>query len=212
MKSHVAKILKAPVKVRRMMSVSLDGEQMELVEKLSLFFSRETSRAFSKNQVIEEAVRAFTDESATYISEQYDMDIRSVTLTEMREYKRVTNVGIAAFDTVLLSAKDNAGAKTRLFSERAWYPVHLDREKLEKIRYVAFYTGAPTSAVTHYAPITMYEPVTGQKNRFKLCFEELEELPHPIELGNYSAAGLRRPRYTTLSLLLEAKTIEDLFG
>lgn len=211
MKSHVAKILRRPVRERRMMSVALDGEQMELVEKLSLFFSRETSRAFSKNQVVEEAVRAFTDESAEYISERYDLDIRSATLTEMREYKRNTSVGIASFDTVVFPAKDNDSARLRLFEECAWYPVQLDRDKLEKIRYVAFYIGAPTSGITHYAHISAREPIPGEPRKYKLIFEPPEELPHTVELGGLSAAGMRRPRYTTLALLLEAVTMDELF-
>lgn len=139
-----------------------------------------------------------------------DMNIRSETLTEMREYKRATSVGIAAFDTVLLPAKDNEAAKSRLFVEHAWYPVQMKREKLEKIRYVAFYVGAPTSAVAYYASITAYEPLSGEPNKFKLSFEEPEALLPPVGLGNYSA-GLRRPRYTTLALLLEAKTVDELF-
>lgn len=211
MRSHVARILKKPVRTRRMMSVALDNEQMELVEKLSLFFSRETSRAFSKNQFVEEAVRAFADESAEYIAEQYDIDIRSITLTEMREYKRSTNVGVAAFDTVVFPAKDNDSAKLRLFSEQAWYPVRLDREKLEKIRYVAFYIGAPTSGITHYACISSREPIPGEPGKYKLNFDAPEALPRPVELGGLSAAGMRQPRYTTLALLLEALTMEELF-
>lgn len=210
MKSHVAKILKRPIRSRRMMSVALDGEQMELVEKLSLFFSRETSRPFSKNQVVEEAVRAFTDESAEYIAEQYSMDIRSVTLTEMRDYKRSTSVNIAAFDAVVFPARDNPAAREKIFTERAWYPVSLDKEKLEKIRYAAFYIGAPTSGVTHYAHITAYEPLDGGAG-FKLFFDEPEELPEKIESGDPHSSAPRRPRYTTLALLLEARTIDELF-
>lgn len=211
MKSHVARILKGPVRVRRMMSLSLDSEQMELVEKLALFFSRETTRAFSKNQVIEEAVRAFTDESAEYIAEQYELDIRSATLTEMRQYKCSTNIGIASFDTVVLPMRNDEAARQRLFDEQACYPVQLDKEKLEKIRYIAFYIGAPTSGITHYANITAHEPILGEKRKYLLRFDSPEELPQMVELGGLQAAGLRRPRYTTLALLLEARTMDELF-
>lgn len=211
MKSHVAGILKKPVRARRTMRVALDGEQMDLVEKLSLFFSRETSRTFSKNQVIEEAVRAFADESAEYISEQYDLDIRSITLTEMREYKRSTNVGIAAFDTVVFPVRDNDQVKLKLFTEHAWYPVQLDRKKLDKIRYAAFYIGAPTQGITHYAVISSCEPIFGEPNKYKLIFDAPEALPNQVELGGFNAVGMRRPRYTTLALLLEALTMDELF-
>lgn len=211
MKSHVAKILKKPVRVRRMMSVTLDGEQMELVEKLSLFFSRETASAFSKNQVVEEAVRAFTDESIEYIAEEYDFDLRSIPLTDMRQYKRETFVNIAAFDTVVFPAKDNESARKRFLQENAWYPVRLNKDKLQRMRYVAVYIGAPTSGITHYAQISGYEPMPGEIPGYKLLFGQPEELPHIVELGGMNAAGLRRPRYTTLALLLEAKTMDELF-
>lgn len=211
MKSHVAGILRRSARKRRIMSVALDSDQMDLVEKLSLFFSRETSRAFSKNQVVEEAVRAFTDESAEYISDRYDLDIRSATLTEMREYKRGTSIAVASFDTVVFPAKDNESAKLRLFEEHAWYPVQLDKDKLQKIRYIAFYIGAPTSGITHYARISSHEPMPGEPQKCKLLFEPPEELPQPVELGSLNAAGMRRPRYTTLALLLEAATMDELF-
>lgn len=211
MRSHVARILKKPMKIRRMMSVTLDGEQMEMVEKLSLFFSRETHRTFSKNQVIEEAVRAFADESAEYITEEYDMDIRSITLTEMQEYKRMTSVEVAAFDTVILPAKDNESCRRALFEEHMWYPVQLNSDKLKQIQFVALYIGAPCSGITHYARILSYGPLTGDPKKQILRFEPPEELPSKIELGDMNAAGMRRPRYTTLGLMLEAKLMEDLF-
>lgn len=211
MKSHVARLLKQPARTRRMMSVSLDNEQMELVEKLSLFFSRETSHAFSKNQVVEEAVRAFTDESAEYISETYDMDIRSATLTEMREYKRNTSVGVAAFDTIVIPFRDNEPTRQRLFKENSWYPVRLDKDKLQRIRYLAMYFGSPVMGITHYAAIAGQEPIPGEQGAYKLILEPSEELGRVVELGYFNASRLRRPRYTTLAMLLEARTMDELF-
>ena len=211
MKNRVAKILRQPARTRRMMSVTLDSEQMEMVEKLSLFFTCKTNRAFSKRHVVEEAVRAFTEESAEYISEAYDFDIRSVTLTEMQQYQGCGNVMVAAFDTVILPAKDNENCRRALFEEHAWYPVQLSSEKLAHIQYLAIYIGAPCSGITHYARITSYEPAPGMPEKQLLRFEPPEELPFKLCLGGMHAAGLRKPRYTTLSLLLEARTIEDLF-
>lgn len=211
MRNHVARILKKPVRERKMMSLSLDREQMELVEKLSLFFSRETQRGFSKNQVVEEAVRAFVKESADYIAEEFDMDIREIPLTEMQQYKRVCTVDIGVLDTVVLPIRDEDICRCQVFERSCWTPLQLDRDKLTNMKYAAFYFCTPTCAITHFARIKEFTPVADDPRKHVLHFDSMEELGKRIEWAQPTAGRLRRPRYTVFSLLLEAKTMEELF-
>lgn len=202
--------MKRPQRVRKMMSVSLDKDQMELIEKLSLFFSRETNRSFSKNRVVEEAVRAFVEDSASYIAAEYDLDIHGVTLTEMQRYKQSSTVDIGVLDTVVLPVRDDEAARESVFSRCAWELSRLDREKLGGMKYAAFYFCSPTCSITHYAPLRSFAPCGGDARRQTIRFGTPEELGHTLE-WRQAGGRLRRPRYTAFSLLLEAKSIEELF-
>lgn len=210
MKSHVQQLLQKPVRVRRMMSVSLDGSQMEQVEKLAIFFSYQLRRNFSKNQVVEEAVRAFVKESADYIAEEYEFDILNTALIEMQAFKQNTAVDVGVLDTVVLPVKNDRASRELLFSKRRWNPVQLDREKLSSMKYAAFYFCNPVCAVTHYAAIRSVTPDSENPKKQVLHFDPLEGLARQLE-WEHPANRLRRPRYTVFSLLLEAKAIEELF-
>lgn len=212
MRSHVARLLKKPVRSRKMLSVSLDQDQFEMVEKLSLFFSKETNHSFSKNQVVEEAVRAFVDESVNFIFDEYAFDIRNTTLTEMQQYKQVCTVNISELDTVVLPVRDDLACKQMLFERQSWNPVQLDREKLQTMKYVAFCFGHPTGAITHYARIKSFALLPGDINKQILHFYPPEPLGQQLEWREPGVSRLRRPRYTAFALLLEAKSIEELFG
>lgn len=212
MRSHVVRLLRQPVRERRMMSVALDSGQYELVEKLSLFLTRETGRNISKNQVVEEAVRAFVIESTGYISEEFEMDLYNTTLTELRDYKRVCTIDIGALDTVVLPVRDDMDCKRQLFQQRLWNPVQIDNEKLKNLKFAAFCFGHPTSGITHYAAIRSYAPAKDDPRKKILHFEPPETLAHSLEWRDAGRSRLRRPRYTAFAMLMEAKSIEELFG
>lgn len=212
MRSHVARLLKQPVRTRKMVSVALDADQFEMVEKLSLFFTRELGHNFSKNQVIEEAVRAFADESTDYIFDEYDLDLRNTTLTDLQQYKRICTIDISALDTVVLPVRDDESCKKMLFEDRQWNPVQLDHEKLHHLKYAAFCFGNPTGAITHYARIRSYVPAAGDTRKKILHFDPPETIGERLEWREQGRSRLRRPRYTAFALLLEAKNIEELFG
>lgn len=212
MRNHVARLLKQSSKPRKMLSITLDTEQVELAEKLALFFSRETNHNFTRNQIIEESVRAFVSESVEFIAEEFDMDIRNTTLTEMQQYKRICAVDVSALDTVVLPVRDDDHCRELLFRSRRWNPVQLDNEKLLNLKYAAFCFGNPTSAITHYARIRSFAPAPGDPRKKILHFELPETLGQRLEWQEPAASRLRRPRYTALAILMEAKTIDELFG
>lgn len=210
LRSHVIKLLKQPVRKRRMMSVALDADQYELVEKLSLFLSREVGNSVSKNQVVEEAVRAFVIESVSYIAEEFDMDIYNTTLTELRDYKRISTIDVGALDTVVLPVRDDEDCRKLLFEQWRWTPVQLEGEKLRNLKFAAFCFGHPTGAITHYAAVKSYASLQEDPRKKILHFTPPEALGHPLEWRE--TGRLRRPRYTAFAMLMEAKSIEELFG
>lgn len=191
----------------RKICVLVGKEQMALVEKL-LAFLGESEEGDSESKILEQAVRAFTDEKVRYIATRYDIDVHSSTLTEMRQYRRETGVDIASRDTIVLPIPDTAENRSCVLEKCHWKVGALESEKLRGISYVGLYWRSPTWAVTHYAKILSVEPAVDGGTI--LAFDTPEPLREP--LGPRDPENrLRRPRYTTLTLLMEARTLEELF-
>lgn len=114
-----------------------------------------------------------------------------------------------AYDTVVVPANEDGFQKVFL-GENAWYKIRIGPDMLERIKYVAGYQTAPTSAITHYAPVARIEPYENT-GKFKLIFSEPAQEITPIPFGNARQGMMQGPRYTTLEKLLKAKSILDLF-
>ena len=82
--------------------------------------------------------------------------------------------------------------------------------KLHRIKYIAAYQTRPVSAVTHYAPIASIEPY-GEEGKYQLIFAGPAQTITPIPFADAPQGFMQGPRYTTLSKLLEAKKVTDLF-
>lgn len=75
---------------------------------------------------------------------------------------------------------------------------------------MAGYQTKPISAVTHYAPVASIEPY-GEEGKYKLHFAEPAKSIGPIPFADAPAGLMQGPRYTTLTRLLTAKKLTDLF-
>ena len=111
-------------------------------------------------------------------------------------------------DTIIVSAKEESFYSVFL-GEWCWYPIRIGAEKLTSLKWIAVYQTAPISAITHFAKI---EQIVDYKEtgRYKIVFEEPEELDNQIALGQNRSKTLQGQRYTTLEKLKKAKEIEDL--
>ena len=120
----------------------------------------------------------------------------------------VEQTAIEPPDTIIVSAKEESFYSVFL-GECCWYPIRIGSEKLASIKWIAVYQTAPVSAITHFAKI---EQIVDYKDtgRYKIVFEEPEELDNQIALGENRNKTLQGQRYTTLEKLKRAKQIEDL--
>ena len=111
-------------------------------------------------------------------------------------------------DTIIVSAKEESFDSVFL-GEWCWYPIRIGSEKLASLKWIAVYQTSPVSAITHFAKI---EQIVDYKDtgRYKIVFEEPEELDNQIVLGDHRGRTLQGQRYTTLEKLKAAKQIEDL--
>ena len=120
----------------------------------------------------------------------------------------VENLSLELSDTIIFSAKEESFYSVFL-GEWCWYPIRIGSQKLESLKWIAVYQTAPVSAITHYAKI---EQIVDYKDtgRYKIVFEEPEELDTYIALGENRAKTLQGQRYTSLEKLKRAIEIEDL--
>lgn len=195
----------------RKITVMLDSEQMELVEKLSCFLSSENDSEISTDRIIEQAVRTWTTRSTEYIAAKYEIDIRSLPLSAMKDYSGTGACDTAICDTIVLPVKDTPENRQAFLEDCRWSIARIDRAKLNRVSYVAVYWGAPSCCVQHYARLISAKPSPADPDRLILSFEPPEELLSPVKPRDPSA-GLRRSRYTTLSMLIQAHFLEDLFS
>ena len=119
-------------------------------------------------------------------------------------------VDVSDLDTVVVPAQDE-GFEQVFLGEDRWYKVRIHGSMIPKLKHVAVYRTAPTSAITHAAPISSIEPWQDTEKKVINFAEPAEEIG-PIKLvrkGRVKAPqGLR---YTSYDRLMNAKTLDDAF-
>jgi hypothetical protein len=114
-------------------------------------------------------------------------------------------------DTVVVPAQED-GFREVFLGQSCWYAIRIGGGMLAKIKYIAGYQTAPVSAITHYARVERIEPY-GDEGKYRLVFAEpAKPLPQPIPLAEAPSGSMQGPRYTSLTTLLAAKRVTDLFG
>ncbi len=121
---------------------------------------------------------------------------------------RQVEVDVEAADTIIVSAKDEGFYKVFL-GEWCWYPIRIGTEKLKTLRWIAVYQTAPVSAITYFARIERIVDYL-ETGRYKIIFEEPEELLQPVALGMDRSKTLQGQRYTTMEKLKNSSVIDDL--
>lgn len=113
-------------------------------------------------------------------------------------------------DTVVVPAQED-GFKKVFLGQNCWYSIRIGGGMLPKIKYIAAYQTAPVSAITHHARVERIEPY-GDEGKYRLVFAEpAEPLPRPIPFADAPQGSMQGPRYTSLTRLLSAKRVVDLF-
>jgi len=114
-------------------------------------------------------------------------------------------------DTVVVPAQEDGFTEVFL-GEHCWYAIRIGGGMLPRIKYIAAYQTAPISAITHYARVDRIEPY-GDEGKYRLIFAEpAKPLSQPIPFGDAPSGSMQGPRYTSLSKLLSARSVPDLFG
>ena len=111
-------------------------------------------------------------------------------------------------NVIVVSAQEDNFQK--MFLQGYWSCVEISADRLEHLQYIAVYQAAPESAVTHYARIKQpIKPNASQAHKYDIIFAEAAKPIGPITKARRGVVQGRR--YTTLSRLLKARTLDDLF-
>lgn len=113
-------------------------------------------------------------------------------------------------DTIVVPAHEEGFQETAIGQDR-WYAVRIHGSIIPKIKYLAVYRNAPTSAITHMAPVQSIEPWESS-GKYVLNFAEPLQPIGPIKL--ISGGKVKAPqniRYSSRERLLAAKSLDEAF-
>ena len=114
-------------------------------------------------------------------------------------------------DTIVVPAKEE-GFKEVFIGEKRWYQIRISAAMLNKIKYIAAYQVAPISAITHIAEVERIEKYK-DSNKYILYFKsEAKQIKKIPLLSKNKGKAPQAPRYTSYAKLLEANTLDDLWG
>jgi hypothetical protein len=107
-------------------------------------------------------------------------------------------------------ARDD-GFEEVFLGENRWYTMRMHSSMIPRIKYIAAYRVAPTSAITHRAPVSTIEPWP-DSNKYVLNFAAPAEPIGPIALVEKGAVRAPQgPRYTSWERLTRAETLDEAF-
>lgn len=112
-------------------------------------------------------------------------------------------------DTIVIPARED-GFKETFMDEKCWYKIRISSAMLDKIKYIAAYRVAPVSAITHVAEVERIEKYK-DSDKYILYFKDVAKQIEKVSLSNKVKAP-QAPRYTSYEKLLQANTLDDLWG
>lgn len=148
--------------------------------------------------------------------EEFDSHVHKYTpfQADIREFKesKVAGAKIENVDTIVVPANEEGFEETFL-GENCWYAIRISNSMIEKIKYIAGYQTAPTSAITHYAEVAKIERYR-DTNKFIVYFKDQAKKIEPLKLipkPKGKAKAPQAPRYTTFDKLKNAKSLDEVF-
>lgn len=112
-------------------------------------------------------------------------------------------------DTIVVPAQEE-GFQEVFIGKNCWHAIRIGGGHLDKIKYIAAYQTAPTSAITYVAEVDSIEPY-GDGGKYRLNFKSPAKSIGPILYGNAKRGSMQSTRYTNYEKLMKAKTLTDLF-
>ncbi|MFC2166896.1 hypothetical protein ACFLQZ_02915 [Acidobacteriota bacterium] len=123
---------------------------------------------------------------------------------------KTPKIQIEELDTIVVPANEE-GFNEVFLGEDCWYSIRISSSMIDRIKYIAGYQTAPTSAISYYADVAKIEKYK-DTSKYILYFKEKAKRIGPITLPEKSKGLVPySPRYTTFKKLKKAKTLSDIF-
>lgn len=186
---------------KKTISVVLENAKVNALDNIVKGFNRiNPEKTFTRQRLIEIAIDNLIQESNALLEEH-----------QIPMIDEVEEVGTEEYDTVIFPAQWE-GFDEVFLGENQWYHVRLGKERIDKIKYIACYVGAPVSAITHYARVKSMKQVNVDgKKKYIIFFDgDPVQLAREIPIGDAPSMSVRANRYVRLEDLLSAETYEDL--
>ena len=140
----------------------------------------------------------------------YAYDPMREELQELESKKSRKKIDGLDFDTVVCPAfKD--GFSHAYVNNNAWWAIRISQKAREQLKYLAIYEKSPVGAVRHYAEIERMEPYKDSGKFIVYLKNKKTTSPIKLDKGRKGVAP-QSPRYTTLTKLLKAKKVSDLWN
>ena len=144
-----------------------------------------------------------------YRFEPFLYDI-SAAATESGASGTVPALDPSEIDTLVVPAREDGFQETFIGEDR-WYAIRIHASMIPKIKYIAAYRVAPTSAITHVAQVSGIKQWQ-ESDKYVVVFVGPAEKIGPVEyVSGGTAKHVQSPRYTSLERLKGAKTLEQAF-
>ena len=179
---------------KRQISVFLKPDTIKELDDATEKIKKYSDKKITRNTIIELAIE----------------NLIECTPIAIKNYEEKNKSEKENFDTVVFPC-DLTGIET-FIRTKSWFYVRTDKSKIDKLKYIALYTGYPIQSITHYGIIDKYEEkdFNGKIKYIYYLKGNPIKLENPIPLGNSNPQSTRSPRYTTLKKLKTAKVYADL--
>ena len=113
-------------------------------------------------------------------------------------------------ENVIVCPSNEEGLELFLKTQ-SWHQVKIWHERIPYIKYVALYETSPISAIRYYGRVQKIQPYKDTDKYEILLKGKTRRLQNSIVLA-HSKKVPQASRFTSVSLLRNGKTIEDIFG
>ena len=195
MNQKLKQILRNPSSEKKQFSFNVKPSLIVQMDQFANIISDISERPYTRNSLVEDAIEVYLKELNTYLQKKYPE-------------KFCTSKQEEVFDTVIYPSNE-IGYYEVFLKDKEWYFVRIQKEKVDKIKYIALYVKKPIGKVLTYGKVDRI--IYSEENqKYIIQLKSIHSLENSIGIGNLSPAVTRSPKDTTLEKLLKAKTYADL--
>jgi len=200
--------------VKKQISVVLDERLIYKADLIVDQFKSITNGQLvtSRNQLIETALEEYIRDAESVLLQDYFINLEEFNTQNQDEaHDQVDGAhGSQDFDLLCCPAR-NEGFEDVFLGKHQWYSVRIAEWRRPYVKYIACYRGAPYSGITHYAKVKIIKEILGTSKCIVYFDGPPIPLPRTVGLGSSDVMEVRKIRYSSLNLLLNATEVSDLW-